>query len=748
MGAAAGSVAIGLGVGLSWGPWTRQWIRQGAVLDADFGSVRFALGGSTFGSLGEFLAAIGGSDAGDTIAIGPHALPGAVEQISNGDFSAPTQVLSNDGVGAVIGTIADNGDGTFTIAADSTGRFYFPLASMVNGRPYQVFIASVSALSGVAPVDFCDVGTTAITSIGPYIGAPASKSVYDNTYRFVDVATGPDQSLTITAPRLIYVEGWAAASGGSIAVSGGVLTLTGNAGNIPRFQQALALQKGHAYQFRGQQRTISQNPSWTVSSHPALFDPTAFHLPDNLPSLHVVESTFSADAAAMYVGGRFVANPADGTAEFDGASVKEVLPFAGFNQEGFAAIASGTTPSVAEGSKTVFEASCGGLDTGFIGHERNRVRLEWDVSTHLRLIVTNAGTEVASLDLGSVAPLTAFRVLFSVKANDFRAAQLGGPVLADTSGDLPGVAMLYLKRQNAPGATFDGTLDRLTLYPAPWSEAEFYEQQADATSIVAWGDSLTASANVTSESARYPAVAARAYSPERSILNFGIGAQSSTQIAARMGAQPIACTVTGDQIPAGGGIAVTAKSINVLYNSGNFTGAQTGWLADIYGTMSTDADGNWTFTRAIPGSVSACPPGAVFVPELAVRTRNRTHWLWLGRNGAQNGYTIEGDIAAAVARLGHPRYLVGAILTGAGDGPEGVASIQERNVILAATYGDRFVDVYAALRAAGDGSADDMADVSAGIVPRSLRSDGIHLNDAGYAIVAVTFKAANDAMGW
>lgn len=748
MGGAAGSVAIGLGLGLSWGLLTRQWARRGAVLDADFGRVRFALGEAEFGSLDAFLAAVGGTTDDGSVAIGPYALPGAEELVSNGDFSGPAQLLSHDGAAAVAGTMSDNGNGTFTINADSTGRFYFPLESMADGRAYQVFIGNVSALTGTAAVDLCDVATSAITADGPYVGAPVAKSEYDSTYHFADIAAGPGQSLIVTAPRLLYVEAWAAGSGGSIAVIDGALTLSGNGGNIPRFQQALALQKGHAYQFRGKQRAVSQNPSWTVSSHSELLDPAACHLPDDLTSLHEVGSTFSAEAATMNVGGRLLANPSIGTAEFDDASVKEVLPFSGFNQEGFAALVAGTTPASASGSKIIFEASCGGLDAGFVGHERNFVRLEWDASTHLRLRVTNAGTESANLDLGVVDPLSTFRAVFSVKDDDFRASLVGGPVAAASSGDLPGLARLYLRRQNDPGATFDGTLDRITLFPSAWSEANFYDQQADATSIVAWGDSLTASANVTTEAARYPAVAARAYAPERSILNLGIGGQTSTQIAARMGGQPIACTVIADQIPAEGNVAVTGKTINVLVDSGNFTGIQTGWLAGVYGNMSTDADGNWTFTRASPGGVTACPSGTAFVPELALRTRNRIQWLWLGRNGAQDGYTVEGDIAAAASSIGHTRYLVGSVLPAAGDSPGDIAACQALNATLAASYGARFVDVYAALSAAGNGTAEDLADLAADYIPRSLRSDTVHLNDTGNAVVAATFKAANDALGW
>lgn len=70
------------------------------------------------------------------------------------------------------------------------------------------------------------------------------------------------------------------------------------------------------------------------------------------------------------------------------------------------------------------------------------------------------------------------------------------------------------------------------------------------------------------------------------------------------------------------------------------------------------------------------------------------------------------------------------------------------NAALAATYGACFVDLLQALKDAHDGSPGDLSDVGNGWVPRSLRADTIHPNDAGYAIVADAFRAANDAMGW
>ena len=54
----------------------------------------------------------------------------------------------------------------------------------------------------------------------------------------------------------------------------------------------------------------------------------------------------------------------------------------------------------------------------------------------------------------------------------------------------------------------------------------------------------------------------------------------------------------------------------------------------------------------------------------------------------------------------------------------------------------------AALIAAAGQTADDQQDAAAGLIPRSLRSDALHLNDAGYAIVAAAWVAGTIAMGW
>src|SRR5690606_15336637 len=120
---------------------------------------------------------------------------------------------------------------------------------------------------------------------------------------------------------------------------------------------------------------------------------------------------------------------------------------------------------------------------------------------------------------------------------------------------------------------------------------------------------------------------------------------------------------------------------------------------------------------------------ARFVPAAGHFLRGLTAWLWMGRNGANSGHSVVGDIAAAVGGLGHERYLVGAILPSSNDMAPVKAQLAAINSALAAAYGARFVDLLEALQAEADGSDEDVADVADGLVPRSLRSDHLHLND-------------------
>jgi lysophospholipase L1-like esterase len=273
----------------------------------------------------------------------------------------------------------------------------------------------------------------------------------------------------------------------------------------------------------------------------------------------------------------------------------------------------------------------------------------------------------------------------------------------------------------------------------------------DSSDIAAWGDSLTAGAGADVGDG-YTDQARSLLGGTRLIANMGIGGQTSSSIAARMDAIGILLTLADDTIPDGGSAEVVDRTALPLTNQGAST--LSGTLCGVAGTLAVSAKAGpnqpvppYVFTPDQAGQVVACPSRSRFVPADAVALRNRVAWLWLGRNGADKGRTIAGDIEAAVASLGHQRYLVGSVLAARLDDGPPALRIFELNAALKRSYGSRFVDVLGALVAAASESAEDQADARQGFVPRSLLSDSIHLNQKGYAIVARAFVAAMNANG-
>ena len=121
--------------------------------------------------------------------------------------------------------------------------------------------------------------------------------------------------------------------------------------------------------------------------------------------------------------------------------------------------------------------------------------------------------------------------------------------------------------------------------------------------------------------------------------------------------------------------------------------------------------------------------------------------IWAGRNNYSSPSQVESDIAAMVASLGsNTHYLVLSVLNGSGSESIGDANYNQIisiNTYLASTYSGHYLDIRSylasqtALTDAGiTPSAQDLTDIGNGVPPTDLRVDGIHLNAAGYALVA------------
>ena len=117
--------------------------------------------------------------------------------------------------------------------------------------------------------------------------------------------------------------------------------------------------------------------------------------------------------------------------------------------------------------------------------------------------------------------------------------------------------------------------------------------------------------------------------------------------------------------------------------------------------------------------------------------------IWAGRNNYTSSNTVKSDITAMVAnqaKVGNTnRFIVLSILNATNEyrGTANYAIITNLNADLATTYGQNAVDIRSYLVSRyNSANAQDVIDYSNDVVPSSLRSDSIHLNDAGYAAVA------------
>jgi lysophospholipase L1-like esterase len=125
---------------------------------------------------------------------------------------------------------------------------------------------------------------------------------------------------------------------------------------------------------------------------------------------------------------------------------------------------------------------------------------------------------------------------------------------------------------------------------------------------------------------------------------------------------------------------------------------------------------------------------------------------WAGRNNFTHQDQILMDHASMISALTCPRrFVVLSILNGTGE-PKGTAAyaqILADNKALQAAYPDNFLDIRAVLVAHYDPARkQDVADHDADLPPASLRADSLHMNAAGYTLVAQTVADKLRAQGY
>ena len=263
-----------------------------------------------------------------------------------------------------------------------------------------------------------------------------------------------------------------------------------------------------------------------------------------------------------------------------------------------------------------------------------------------------------------------------------------------------------------------------------------------AYEIDAWGDSLT-QGNEDSTGITFPKKLAALTG--QSVHNYGIGAQTSSQIAVRMNAY----SGQTEQTFAAAFTLPTSGTVNVTFPAG-FEPVNTQYLAayGVKGIPISFVAGGQTYTGYVIESGTAYVFTPIAYPAAPVSVPAGTGWLavlpsgansgcvviWAGRNNYANGTQVQEDIAAMVAAARQTTSCYVVLSVPNGDYPSEWKGTPNYNTIialnnaLAGTYsaGNHYLDIRADL--IGLYNPNDTADVvdhTLDLWPYSLRAQDV-----------------------
>lgn len=235
--------------------------------------------------------------------------------------------------------------------------------------------------------------------------------------------------------------------------------------------------------------------------------------------------------------------------------------------------------------------------------------------------------------------------------------------------------------------------------------------------------------------------------------------QETFEIAARMGGVLYPVTVTGGSIPATAPVVVTGQRTDQLA-FGGYAALQAreipGWIGTRHGKLRNPDNGpDMEFTPDDGATAATSATGTQWFQGDMDQYLNRIVTIWAGTNdrGERSTDYLVGHVRAMVERIPHGRFLVFTLFSD----PNGVYTAVSKEIsdaYKAAFPGNVFDPLEALLDPQAEADAgvtytvDDDADIAAGFVPRSLRSDSIHLNDAGGMALAHAVHRAAQERGW
>ncbi|MFN4091372.1 MAG: hypothetical protein ACK4FG_00585 [Brevundimonas sp.] len=311
--------------------------------------------------------------------------------------------------------------------------------------------------------------------------------------------------------------GWGAAGGfpASLSWQAGRLRNSYAGAGQTRFQTTVPTTPGRAYRLRGVLHATTSG-SCQVGASPAGAGVYGANIA-NLTKPATGDVLFAADGTGWQVGA--LSNPTGaGQDDWDDFSVREVMPFEGWSTDGFSVFVRAVAPASAAGTQVLFQADAG-------GSERDRVRLAWGADQRLRLVVTRNNGEQANLDLGVVAPSSAFEVRCSLAVDEIAGSVNGVPAKLDAAAALPGIGVVRLGR-SFTGEAWTGDVKAFGL----WFGAR--SLVIDPTqAFVVHGDSTGRGDGAATT---WFATLAAGYSPARAVYNDAASGQSVFTLRDRM----------------------------------------------------------------------------------------------------------------------------------------------------------------------------------------------------------------------
>lgn len=282
--------------------------------------------------------------------------------------------------------------------------------------------------------------------------------------------------------------------------------------------------------------------------------------------------------------------------------------------------------------------------------------------------------------------------------------------------------------------------------------------------IVCWGDSLSQGAG-SSAGMRYQDQLNALLGGNKVIVTDAAGGSNAMQILCRQGGLSDTFTVSGNLIPATTTSVSVTPTIGILYASTPYSGTAKGWLNGVYGTLAVNTSNAYTFTRAVAGDAVITPPGSQFILDgwtsRAVDFPNGSTFdadyainlFWVGTNSVTSPSLADmpQQLEQAVEKIGtlKKKFIIIGPITTLPAGNSYHTALRDVCQKLKSRFPRNFVDAHELLvYNYNPAIPQDVTDFSNDIVPTSLRSDSIHLNDAGYGIVAKAVHKLLITKGW